>query len=154
MKNKVKRMLAGILLAAVTVVSVVGGSVAEVEAKTTKCKTGIYVAGKFYNYKYNKTINLTMCKGHTSKYEVDDTVSSKFEDGDRPYKITFIKDGSVIVGGPFNGVKYDREKHKVTVKSSNPSVVSVKSTLTGSSKDEVYLDAKKCGTATITAKAS
>lgn len=153
--TKLTRMLAGVLLAAVTIVSVIGGSITDVNAKTSRCKTGIYVAGKFYSYKTTKTINLTMCKGCTSNYSVEfDTVNDKFNSGDQPFKIEFIKAGSVIVSkpsDPFNGVEYFREKHKVTVTSSNPSVVSVKSTLKG---NKAYLDAKECGTATITAKAS
>ena len=154
-KNKLTRILAGVLLAAVTIVSVIGGSITDVNAKTSRCKTGIYVAGKFYSYKTTKTINLTMCKGCTSNYSVEfGTANDKFNSGDQPFKIEFIKAGSVIVSkpsDPFNGVEYFREKHKVTVTSSNPSVVSVKSTLKG---NKAYLDAKECGTATITAKAS
>ena len=155
--TKLTRMLAGVLLAAVTIVSVIGGSITDVNAKTSRCKTGIYVAGKFYSYKTTKTINLTMCKGCTSTYEVEDDIDgSKFDSGDQPFRIEVIKDGSVIVGDSFNGrgVEYFREKHKVTVTSSNPSVVSVKSTLTGNEKSDVYLKAKNCGTATITVKAS
>lgn len=153
--TKLTRMLAGVLLAAVTIVSVIGGSITDVNAKTSRCKTGIYVAGKFYSYKTTKTINLTMCKGCTSNYSVEfGTANDKFNSGDQPFKIEVIKAGSVIVSkpsDPFNGVEYFREKHKVTITSSNPSVVSVKSTLTG---NKAYLDAKECGTATITAKAS
>ena len=157
MKNKIKRALAGLLLAAVSITSVVGGSVAEVEAKTTKCKTEIKVGKKFYSYKYNKTINLIMCKGHTSQYKVDDDGRSKLEEGDRPYRIAFCKKASyirIIPGTGGMGVKCFPEKHKVTITSSNPSVVSVKSKLTGSDKEEVYMEAKKCGTAIVTAKAS
>lgn len=146
-KNKLTRMLAGVLLAAVTIVSVVGGSIVSVDAKpkTTKCKSSIYLSEsvgfyeRSYSYKTTKTINMTMCKGCTSNYKVPESPipDSDFDDGDKPFKI-----------------KLANEKHKVTVTSSNPSVVSVKSTLTGSKNNEVYLDAKKCGTATITVKAS
>lgn len=81
-----------------------------------------------------------MCKGCTTSYKSSENAYywGYFDtEGERPFKISL-----------------SGEKHKVTVTSSNTSVVSVKSTLTGSKKNEVYLNAKKCGTATVTVKAS
>lgn len=124
MKNKVKRVLAGILLAAVTFTSVAGGSTATVEAKTKRC-TESYVEvgddGKII--KNGRTKNMVMCKGLTSEYR---------------YRIH----------KPFEVFVWD-DDHKISASSSKTSVVSV-----SVKSENVILNAKKCGTAVITIRSS
>lgn len=129
MKNKVKRVLAGILLAAVTFTSVAGGSTATVEAKTKRC-TDSYVKVGFDGDGYDgktikngRTKNMVMCKGLTSEYY----------------------DGFFY---PFE-VRIRFENHKISASSSKTSVVSV-----SVKSKNVILNAKKCGTAVITIRSS
>ena len=58
--KKIKRMLAGILLATVAITAVVGGSVAEVEAKVKRCTEAEVEVGQYRNayIKKGKTFNL------------------------------------------------------------------------------------------------
>ena len=122
--KKIKRMLAGILLATVAITAVVGGSVAEVEAKVKRCTEAYVEVGEGDKEIENgKTASMTMCKGMTSEYH---------------YSIFY----------PF-GIKVWCESHKITATSSKPSVVSV-----SVKSKKVILNAKKCGTATVTMKSS
>lgn len=154
MKNKkLKTIVTAALCAAMAVTAVAPTTASAAASSKATCESGIYVADEFYDYTYDETIHLTMCKGQTSDYKVEDMVNDKFDNGDEPYKITFATRGDVFIDSGINKTTfvYRQEKHKVTVTSSKPSIVSVKSSLVG---NRVYMTAKKCGTAIITAKTS
>ena len=122
--KKIKRMFAGILLVAVTITAVVGGSAAEVEAKVKRCTEAYVEVGEDDKEIENgKTASMTMCKGMTSEYH-----------------------NSIFY--PFR-IKTWYESHKITASSSKPSVVSV-----SVKSKNIILNAKKYGTATVTIKSS
>lgn len=67
MRNRTKKIIAGILLAVTTVISTVGVNITEVEAKTARCKA-------FCEMNYDEDISngqtgkLTVCKGRSTIY--------------------------------------------------------------------------------------
>lgn len=144
LKNKLQKLLAGTLVVIMTL-TVTGGSGIKLQAGT-RCQSGIKVAGKLYNYKYcdsGKTINLTMCKGTSSKTDAEHE-TAKFKKDEEPFYVE-INDGIRIknVNGEFR-VVCSPEKHKTSWSSSRPSVASVSS--------KGVIKALKKGTAVITAK--
>lgn len=68
MRNKTKKIIAGILLAVTTVISTVGVNVTEVEAKTARCKEACCLA-HYNDVVYNgKTKSLSVCKGYETVF--------------------------------------------------------------------------------------